>query len=174
MAAITPAADDPFFHPFIFGSRLGASMRAGFYGIAGWHGDGHLLRALFEGVAFEHCRHVNVLRGAGARFDSAALSGGGARSAVWPRMFADVLGVQISVSDCDETGALGAAIAAGVGAGLFPDLSAGVRTMAGNRATFAPDRAMASHYADRYRTYAMLTDAMRPIWSHIAGERGER
>ena len=47
------------------------SMRAGFYGIAGWHGEGHLLRALFEGVAFEHRRHVDVLRAAGVRFDSA-------------------------------------------------------------------------------------------------------
>jgi L-xylulokinase len=89
-------------------------------------------------------------------------------------MFADILGVEISVSGCDETGALGAAIAAGVGAGLFSDLSAGVRTMTRSRATFAPDRAMASHYADRYRTYGMLTDAMTPIWSHIAGRRRER
>ena len=92
VAAVTPAADDPFFHPFLYGSRLGASMRAGFYGIAGWHGEGHMLRALFEGVAFEHRRHVDVLRAAGVRFDSASLSGGGARSAVWPQMFADVLG----------------------------------------------------------------------------------
>ena len=104
-------------------------MRAGFYGVAGWHGEGHLLRALFEGVAFEHRRHVDVLRGAGVRFDSAALSGGGARSAVWPQMFADVLGIPITVAACAETGALGAAIAAGVGVGVFPDLAAGVRAM---------------------------------------------
>ena len=104
-------------------------MRAGFYGIAGWHGEGHLLRALFEGVAFEHRRHVDVLRSAGVRFDSATLSGGGARSAVWPQMFADVLGIPITVAACAETGALGAAIAAGVGVGVFPDLAAGVRAM---------------------------------------------
>ena len=95
-------------------------MRAGFYGIAGWHGEGHLLRALFEGVAFEHRRHVDVLRSAGVRFDSATLSGGGARSAVWPQMFADVLGIPITVAACAETGALGAAIAAGVGRRRVP------------------------------------------------------
>jgi L-xylulokinase len=127
---------------------------------------------LFEGVAFEHCRHVNVLRNAGVRFNSATLSGGGARSSIWPQMFADVLGVEISVSDCDEVGALGAAIAAGVGVGLFPDLRTGVRSMTRSRATFAPDPAIGAHYADRYRTYAMLTEAMTPIWSDIAGKRG--
>ena len=123
VAAVTPAADDPFFHPFLYGSRLGASMRAGFYGVAGWHSEGHMLRALFEGVAFEHRRHVDVLRAAGVRFDSASLSGGGARSAVWPQMFADMLGIPVSLAGCAETGALGAAIAAGVGAGMFPDLA---------------------------------------------------
>ena len=97
-AAVTPAADDPYFHPYLYGSRLGATMRAGFYGVAGWHGEGHMLRALFEGVAFEHRRHVDVLRAAGVRFDSAALSGGGARSAVWPQMFADILGIPVSVA----------------------------------------------------------------------------
>ena len=40
MAAVTPAADDPYFHPFLYGSRQGATMRAGFYGVAGWHRRG--------------------------------------------------------------------------------------------------------------------------------------
>ena len=124
-------------------------MRAGFYGVAGWHGEGHLLRALFEGVAFEHRRHIDVLRSAGMRFDSAILSGGGARSPIWPQMFADILGIPITVADCAETGALGAAIAAGVGAGVFPDLAAGVAHHDPRpAAAFAADPAMAAHYDD--------------------------
>ena len=99
----------------------------------------------------------------------AALSGGGARSAVWPQMFADVLGIPITVAACAETGALGAAIAAGVGVGAFPDLAAGVRAMTRPRAAFAPDPAMAPHYGERYRTYGMLTAAMTPLWRRMAG-----
>ncbi|MGB3245200.1 MAG: FGGY-family carbohydrate kinase, partial [Sulfitobacter sp.] len=57
---VVPRSDDPFFHPYLFGSRLGADFRAGFYGLAGWHGEGHMLRALFEGVMFEHKRHIDV------------------------------------------------------------------------------------------------------------------
>ncbi len=92
-------ADDPFFHPFIFGSRLGAEFRGGFYGLAGWHGEGHMLRALFEGVVFEHRRHIQQLRTAGAVIDHATLSGGGARSSVWAQMLADCLGIPIGVAE---------------------------------------------------------------------------
>ncbi len=169
VADVVPSRDDPFFHPYLHGSRQGAEMRAGFTGIAGWHGAAHLVRALFEGVVFEHRRHVDVLRAAELRFDRAALSGGGARSVVWPQMFADILGIPVSVPQCGEAGALGAAIAAGVGAGIFPDLPAGVRRMTRPAAHVAADPGMASHYAERYRIYSMITEAMRPVWRHMAG-----
>jgi L-xylulokinase len=114
-----------------------------------------------------------VLRDAGIRFDNATLSGGGARSAVWPQMFADVLGIPIAVSGCAETGALGAAIAAGVGAGVFTDLDQGVRAMAQRSTRFTPDPAMVGHYNERYRTYGMLTEAMLPLWRRMAESRAE-
>ena len=170
---VTPAADDPYFHPFLYGSGQGAFMRAGFYGIAGWHGEGHLLRALFEGVAFEHRRHVGVLKDAGIRFDRASLSGGAARSPVWPQIFADVLGIPVAVATCAETGALGAAIAAGTGIGVFPDLAAGVRAMSRPRAAITPDPEMTAHHDTRYETYRMLTAAMTPLWQRIAAARQE-
>lgn len=170
--SITPSADDPYYHPYLYGSRLGATMRAGFYGVAGWHREGHMLRALFEGVAFEHKRHIDVLRSAGIRFDSAILSGGGARSPIWPQMFADILDMPISVASCAETGALGAAIAAGVGAGVFGDLEAGVEAMTRKGNTYVADAAMIGHYAERYGMFGRITEAMKPIWADMAGARG--
>jgi L-xylulokinase len=139
--------------------------------MAGWHGEGHMLRALFEGVAFEHKRHIDVLRSAGIRFDSAILSGGGARSPIWPQMFADILDMPISIASCAETGALGAAIAAGVGAGVFADLEGGVGAMARKGATYTADPAMSSHYAERYRTFGRIAEAMKPIWADMAAAR---
>jgi L-xylulokinase len=170
-ASVRPSADDPYYHPYLYGSRLGASRRAGFYGIAGWHNEGHMLRALFEGVAFEHKRHIDVLRRAGIAFDSAILSGGGARSPLWPQMFADILGMPISIASCAETGALGAAIGAGVGAGLFPDLEAGVRAMARPGASFTANAALADHFASRCRTFGRIADAMEPIWTDMVAAR---
>lgn len=165
IAEIAPGEDDPFFHPFLYGSGQGAEFRAGFYGLAGWHTEAHLLRALFEGVMFEHRRHIEVLQSAGVQFDAAILSGGGARSPVWPQMFADCLGVPIGVADARETGALGAAIGACVGADLFPSYEQAVSSMTSVRKTYRPTSSMKSHYNNRYQTFLKLTEAMKGFWS---------
>ncbi|CTQ55880.1 L-xylulose/3-keto-L-gulonate kinase [Roseibium album] len=168
IAETQPSADDPFFHPFLYGSGQGADYRAGFYGVAGWHTEGHMLRALFEGVMFEHRRHIEVLQSSGVRFDTAVLSGGGARSPVWPQMFADCLGVSIGVAEARETGALGAAIGAGVGTGLFPAYEDAVTSMTHAKQTFQPDSTMKAHYDKRYQTYLKLAEAMRSFWNEIS------
>ncbi|RUW28299.1 carbohydrate kinase [Mesorhizobium sp. M4B.F.Ca.ET.215.01.1.1] len=169
---VTPAWDDPIFHPFLYGSGQSAEFRAGFYGLAGWHSEGHLLRALFEGVMFEHRRHIDVLKDAGVGFDKAVLSGGGSRSEHWPQIFADGLGVPITVPEARETGALGAAIGAGVAIGLFADYESGVDAMTRPRAAYRPDPAMQRHYARRYRAYCGLADTLRSFWTEQAAGPG--
>jgi L-xylulokinase len=165
LAEVEPRLDDPYFHPYLYGSPLGAEYRAGFYGLAGWHGEGHLIRAIFEGVVFEHRRHIETLRAAGATIDRATLSGGGARSEVWAQMLADCLGIEISVAEGEETGALGAALGAGVGAGVFADYEQAVATMTRIRRVFTPDAAMASHYDHRFTTSRELTTALQGFWA---------
>lgn len=170
---VAPAPGDPYFHPFLYGSGAGADYRAGFYGLAGWHGEGHLLRALFEGVMFEHRRHIGVLEAAGLGFDRATLSGGGSRSPHWPQMFADCLGVPITVAQTAETGALGAAIGAAVAAGDVADYEQGVERMTRARAVLIPDPAMRAHYDERYRVYLALTETMREVWSRLADAQSD-
>lgn len=170
VGSVTPAADDPIFHPFLYGSRLGAEFRAGFHGLAGWHREGHLLRALFEGVMFEHRRHIQALQRAGLEVNRAVLSGGGSRSAHWPQMFADGLGIPITVPEARETGALGAAIGAGVAVGLFADYEAGIAATTRPRAVHQPDAAMRLHYDRRYRLYSRLSETLRPLWAEFAQE----
>jgi len=171
VASVDPNGDIPIYHPFLYGSQQNGHARAGFYGIAGWHGRAHLLRALFEGVAFEHRRHVETLHKAGADFDSVVLSGGGSRSSVWPQIFADVLGVPVTVARSRETGALGAAIAAGTGVGIFADYSAGAAAMTAAARRFAPNVAVAEAYAGRYRLYGEINQAMIPMWERIAARQ---
>ncbi len=165
VARITPAHDDPIFHPYLYGSGQSAAARGGFYGLAGWHGEGHMLRALYEGVVFEHRRHIEVLTASGIAFDQAVMSGGGTRSAHWPQMLADCLGLTITVPQSRETGALGAAIAAGVGAGVFTRLEEGVAAMTRAQRTFEPNAQLKAHYDRRYQTYLGLAEAMTPIWN---------
>lgn len=165
--SVSPAADVPIYHPFLYGAQQDGKARAGFYGVGGWHGRAHLLRALFEGVVFEHRRHVDVLRRAGANVTSATLSGGGSRSSVWPQIFADVLNLPVTVAKGRETGALGAAIAAGAGVGLFADYAAGTKAMTAPARSYGPDSSWGAVYDKRFDLYTQLLKAMTPIWSRM-------
>ncbi len=166
--AIAPSIDMPLFHPYLYGSGSNGRARAGFYGIGGWHGRAHLARAVFEGVVFEHRRHINKLRGGGATVESATLSGGASRSRVWTQMFAEILNIPISTARCVETGALGAAIAASVGVGLHPTLEDAARGMTVCAGRFATNNAHAEVFEQRYRLYEALGAAMGPAWSSMA------
>ncbi|WP_338720707.1 FGGY-family carbohydrate kinase [Devosia sp. XK-2] len=171
VGAVTPRHDDPLFQPFLYGGRLGSHYRASFFGLAGWHGEGHLLRALYEGVMFEHRRHVSVLADAGVGMDQAVLSGGGSRSAHWPQIFADGLGVPVTVAEARETGALGAAMMAAVGIGLYQDEIAAAAAMTRAVRTYVPDPAMAAHYDRRYAIWSKLNAASDQIWQDLLSER---
>lgn len=170
--AVTPAKDDPLYHPFLYGAQQDGHARAGFYGMAGWHTKGHLIRALLEGVAFGHRHHIETIRKAGATFDEAVLSGGGSRSRLWPQIFADVLGVPVSVAVSRETGALGAAIAAGTGVGLFAGFTEGAAAMVRTERSYRPDAAVCAHYDRRYALYRDISDAMTPLWRRLSQSLG--
>jgi L-xylulokinase len=167
-AAVEPAADDPLYHPYLYGAQQDGHARAGFYGIAGWHTKGHLVRALLEGVAFGHRQHVETIRRAGATFEEAVLSGGGSRSRLWPQIFADVLGVPVTVALSRETGALGAAIAAGTGVGLFADFTEGSDAMVRVDRHYRPNGALSAHYDRRCGLYKDITEAMTPLWRRLS------
>ncbi len=162
------APDDPMFHPFLYGGRHGAHHRGGFYGLAGWHDEGHLLRALYEGVAFEHRRHVEVLSNAGSDIGQVFLSGGGTRSPYWPQMMADVLGLPVRLGNAEETGALGGAIAAAVGIGLYANEEAAVAAMTTLRAVLTPDHDRKSLHDRRFAVWQRMTVAMEPFWADLA------
>ncbi|TIT14705.1 MAG: carbohydrate kinase, partial [Mesorhizobium sp.] len=101
----------------------------------------------------------------------AVLSGGGSRSAIWPQIFADVLEMPVTVARSRETGALGAAIAAGTGVGLFADFSSGAAAMTAPDRCYQPNGAIAPVYEQRYRLYGEINQAMAPLWDSMASER---
>ena len=99
------------------------------------------------------------------------LSGGGSRSKLWPQIFADVLGVPVSVATSRETGALGAAIAAGTGVGLFADFTQGAGAMVRTERHYRPNVGLAAHYSRRYALYRDLTEAMTPLWRRLSASQ---
>ena len=167
VASVPPALDLPLYHPFLYGSGANGAARAGFYGVGGWHGRADMLFALYEGVVFGHRKHIETLSAAGARFEKAILSGGGSHSPVWSQMFADILDVPISIASCQETGALGAAITAGIGAGLFADYSAGVTATTRLERVHHPKPDFQNIYNQRCALYEDLVRAMAGPWEHM-------
>lgn len=156
------------FHPFLYGSNAQARAKAGFYGLAGWHTRAHLLRALYEGVAFGHLDHVEKLRQAGAQFEIARLTGGGSRSSTWAQMFSDILEVPIEVPIGSEIGAKGIAITVGVGLGIFSSFEEGTKQMVSVERLHSPNSEHTSIYHKRYQEYRRLLEAMDAPWKHLA------
>lgn len=167
-ASVPPSPAAPFYHPFLYGAQTDGNARAGFYGVGGWHDKAALMRAVLEGVVFGHRWHVERLRAAGVDFADAVLSGGGSRSRVWPQIFADILGLPVTVTRSRETGALGAAIAAGTGIGLFHDFGDGAARMVRPERTLEPDPRLAQLYDARYGIYGLMTERMTPVWKRMA------
>jgi L-xylulokinase len=169
--SLPPGGSDIIFHPFLFGSNVQASARAGFYGIAGWHTKAHMLRALYEGVVYGHLSHFEKLRDAAGTADRIAvahLSGGAAQSPVWTQIFADTLQVPIDVPDGVEIGARGAAMSAGIGVGVYEDHADAVATAVRVNRRQEPNSAATPFYLDRYGEYKKLLECMQEPWDRLS------
>lgn len=169
VAAATTKPDSPFYHPYLYGAPGNGAARAGYYGIGGWHDRGDILRALYEGVAFAHLVHMRRLKSAGAKFDRVILSGGGARSPVWPQMISNMLAVPVDLAACQETGALGVAMAAAVGAGIYTDFEQASKQMTSIVRTHQPDSEALPLIEQRFKVWFEIGEAMTPVWNKMSG-----
>ena len=168
VASLPPGGTDVIFHPFLFGSNVQATARAGFYGVAGWHTKAHLLRALYEGIVYGHLSHIEKLRAAGAEMDVVRLTGGGSRSPVWTQIFADTLQLPMEVTDGTELGARGAAMSAGIGAGAYRDHADAVAQAVKLARRQEPNPEATPFYLARYAEYQRLLAAMQEPWDHLS------
>jgi xylulokinase len=173
-ATFAEAADDALgvvFLPHLAGERAplwDAAARGVFFGLSTDHRRGHLTRALLEGVAFSARHLLEALEAsAGVRVDALNASGGGSRSDLWCQIKADVLGCELRRLQVLHTGVLGAALLAGVGAGLLPDLATASRQAARVERVFEPSR----DYAEEYGLYRELYPALQPSFTRLAARR---
>ncbi|MER5452610.1 FGGY-family carbohydrate kinase [Streptomyces sp. NPDC002766] len=156
------------FHPFVYGSPHPRPTSGTFLGLRGWHGRGHLLRALMEGVVLNHRWHVDALcsklpvTGAAAR-----LTGGAARSEVWSQMFADALRRPVVVTDVEESAARGAALLAATAVGLLDDVT-DRRAAARVLRRHEPHAGRAAVLDEAYRVYQEALEVLGPVWARLA------
>lgn len=164
---VRAALDRPstvLFHPYLYGSPFGPQASGGFLGLHGWHGRGDLIRAVIEGIAFNHRIHVDALRD-GFAVSEARLTGGISRSPLYAQIFADALGLPVTVTETAEAAAWGAAQCAGAGAGLFPTPTDDPRDL--DSVTYVPAPARQSALQDRYRLHCDLATGLAPFWPRI-------
>ena len=165
------SADGPavYFLPFINGAIDDASARGTLVGLSGWHHLGHAVRAVFEGVAFEHRRHLERLLRWRPRPERARFAGGAARSRPWSEIFAATLDLTLETPRGSEFGAAGAAVLASVAAGLSPDIPTAAGAMTTLARTIDPDPTLKTTLDRRYGVYRHLTAALGPCWGEVAG-----
>jgi sugar (pentulose or hexulose) kinase len=107
-----------------------------------------IVRALLEGIACDFANTLDQLRRRGIEAELVRATGGGSRNAWWLQLMADLSGVPIEVVAQDEPGAFGAAILAGVGAGVYASVSAAVERLVAVSRRFEPDIGRGGLYAD--------------------------
>lgn len=154
------------FHPYLFGSPFGGATSASIFGLNAWHDRGDVIRAVFEGIAFNHRIHVDALVD-GFKPKSARLTGGISRNPALASLFADILGLPVTATRMEEAAAWGAALCAGVGAGLFSEPTDDPRDLEALETTYYPDSARRKAYDEKYAVFLELTETMKPLWRKL-------
>ncbi|MEW5957965.1 MAG: FGGY-family carbohydrate kinase [Chloroflexota bacterium] len=166
VANIPIGAGGIIYLPFLQGERAPFVLpeaRGVFFGLGDWHKRGHLLRAVYEGVALS-MRHNYEAMQRGAALKTTYLTGGGSNSAVWCQIMADCTGNMMRIASGAELGARGAAINAGVAVGLFPDHKTAVQQMVGIEREYTPQLDHKARYDKLFKLYTDLIQAVWPLW----------
>jgi xylulokinase len=170
-AQVPPGSEGLLFLPYLTGERTPHAdplARGAFVGLTVRHRQAHLTRAVLEGVAFGLRDSLALIRSAGLQqIDQVRVSGGGAQSPLWRQILADVLGVELVTVNTSEGAAYGAALLAGVGAGLWPDVDTACQATIRQTGTTDPDQAAMASYDQAYGLYRQLYPALRPAFHRL-------
>lgn len=164
-AATPPGALGLLFHPYLQGERAphwDPLLRADFIGMTFRHEPKHFVRALYEGIACSLRDVLEQFRAQGLNMQSMRIAGGGARSACWRQIVADVLGVEVLLPRVTDA-SFGAALIAGVGVGLFENERAAAAACAQVIGSAQPDARRSQFYEEVFALYRRSQAALAPI-----------
>ena len=155
------------FLPYLFGGPDGAP--GALVGLTAGANLADVLRAVFEGITLAHRTDVDFLLGGpqSARPTRAVLAGGPSKSHVWSQMFADAIGLPMTVANGSEFGAKGAAMCGAVAAGLHPDMEAAMAAMTRVARRYEPDRSRAERLCRQHRRYVQMSRQLSTGWAPV-------
>lgn len=154
--------------PYLMGERtphLDATVRGALVGLTASHTRAHVIRAILEGVAFSLKDTFAIFEEMGIPVSNIRLGGGGARSRFWRRVQSDVYGRTVQILKVEEGPAYGAAILAGVGAGVWPSVEAACESVVRIAECVEPDPEHVAILSAQYARYRRIYPAMKSIYS---------
>ena len=165
-AKIPAGSDGLLWTPYLMGERtphLDGSARGALVGLTASHTRGHVVRAILEGVAFSLRDTFTLFQEMSVPVSSIRLGGGGARSPLWRQIQADVYGHTVELVEAEEGAAYGAALLAGVGAGVWPTVDAACAAAVRVASRVDPDAAAVSTLNESYSAFRRVYPATRKI-----------
>lgn len=157
---IEPKDSEVIFVPYLFDSATNANARGAFLNLSSADDRGAMIRALYEGVVFSSAYHVGNLNRPISSYEKARLSGGVSNSDVWTQMMSDVLQIRVETLKAKETGALGAAMGAGIACGLFKDEAEAIDKMVQYGKVFTPNPEYKEIYEKKFERYKAALEAV--------------
>jgi xylulokinase len=166
-STVAAGADGLLWTPYLMGERtphLDANARGALVGLTASHTRAHVIRAILEGVAFSLRDTLTIFKEMGVPVKNIRLGGGGARSAVWRQIQADVYGQQTEIVEAEEGAAYGAAILAGVGARLWSSVDDACKAVVRVAKRISPDQARVATLDALYAAYRRVYPATKSIF----------
>jgi xylulokinase len=159
-------AEGAFWAPYLMGERTphcDPHARAALVGLSASHTRAHVIRAILEGVAFSLRDALTIFSEIDVPVEQIRLGGGGARSARWRQIQAEVYGHEVQQVETEEGAAYGAAILAGVGAGAWKSVDEACDAVIRIKQKITPDPKRAAVMDVGYRVYRRIYPALRSI-----------
>lgn len=169
---IKPGSDRLIYLPYLMGERtphLDPDCRGVFFGLSAIHTKSHLLRAVMEGVAYSLFDCSKILGDTGVKITEMMACGGGGKSPVWRQMLADLYGCPVKTVKQQEGPALGAAILAGVGCGIYNSVETACGRLLRMSSSTEPEEENTVLYRQFHCLYQRLYSSLKEDFKELAG-----
>lgn len=171
-AALAPAGcEGTVFLPYLSGERTphkDANARGVFFGLTLRSNKQQMARSVLEGVCYGLKDSFEIMKEMGVVINQSRVSGGGARSTVWRQILADVTGIGQSVINIDEGPALGVALLAGVGTGVWQSVEQACQATISVVSTTHSQQNNRNTYDGTYEVYKKLYHSLKADFASVA------
>lgn len=157
--------------PYLMGERtphLDPNAKGVFFGLSAKHEKQELLRAVMEGVVYSLKDCLEIIKEMGVDISEVRASGGGGKSKLWRQMQADVFGTEITTINSSEGGALGVALLAGVGTGIYSSVEQACDSVIKVKTRQDADTALHTKYAKFHGIYQRLYQSLKQDFTDLA------